>query len=47
LQLVFGLLFGANSTWIADVAGFASGFVLSFFLAPGGWARIRERIRHR
>lgn len=47
LQLVFGLLFGANSTWIADVAGFASGFVLSFFLAPGGWARIRDRIRHR
>jgi membrane associated rhomboid family serine protease len=47
LQLVFGLLFGANSTWIADVAGFASGFVLSFFLAPGGWAKIRERIRHR
>ncbi len=47
LQLVFGLLFGGNSTWIADVAGFACGFVLSFVLAPGGWARVRAKIRHR
>jgi len=29
------------------VAGFAAGFILSFFLAPGGWARIRAKIRHR
>ena len=47
LQLVFGLLFGANSTWIADVAGFVCGFGLSFLIAPGGWARIRAKIRHR
>ena len=45
LQLIFGLLFGANSTWIADVAGFGAGFILSIFLAPGGWRRIRSRIR--
>jgi len=45
LQLIFGLLFGANSTWIADVAGFGAGFILSVFLAPGGWRRIRSRIR--
>ena len=47
LQLVFGLLFGSNSTWLADVAGLGFGFVLSFFLAPGGWAKIRAKIRHR
>ena len=45
LQLIFGLLFGANSTWIADVAGFGAGFILSIFLAPGGWRRIHQRIR--
>ncbi|MGQ3488033.1 rhomboid family intramembrane serine protease [Roseovarius pacificus] len=47
LQLIFGLLFGSNSTWLADVSGFGFGFLLSFFLAPGGWAKIRARIRHR
>lgn len=46
LQLLFGLLFGGNGEWLADVGGFAFGFLLSFFLSPGGWARIREKIRH-
>ncbi len=45
LQLIFGLLFGGNGEWLADVGGFVFGFVLSFFLSPGGWARIRARIR--
>jgi len=45
-QLLFGLLFGATSDWVADLAGFAAGFGLSFLLVPGGWAAIRERIRH-
>jgi membrane associated rhomboid family serine protease len=45
-QLLFGLLFGGQKDWIADLFGFASGFVLSFFVAPGGWARIRDKIRH-
>ena len=45
LQLIFGLLFGGNGEWLADVSGFAAGFLLSFVLAPGGWAKIRERIR--
>ncbi|UWQ24191.1 rhomboid family intramembrane serine protease [Leisingera aquaemixtae] len=45
-QLLFGLLFGGQKDWVADLAGFATGFGLSFFLAPGGWARIRNRIRH-
>lgn len=47
IQLVFALLFGGNSTWMADVGGFAFGFVISFFLAPGGWQKIRAKIRHR
>jgi membrane associated rhomboid family serine protease len=45
VQLLFGLLFGGQQDWVADLCGFATGFGLSFFLAPGGWARIRSNIR--
>jgi membrane associated rhomboid family serine protease len=44
-QLVFGLLFGADRTWVADLSGFAAGFLVSFVLAPGGWARLLARLR--
>ncbi|MEX0366887.1 MAG: rhomboid family intramembrane serine protease [Ruegeria sp.] len=45
IQLLFGLLFGGTNDWVADLGGFATGFGLSFFLAPGGWARVRDRMR--
>ena len=45
IQLVFGLLFGASDDWVADLGGFATGFVLIVFLVPGGWARILRRLR--
>lgn len=51
IQLVFALVSnllgasGSNASWLADVGGFAFGFLVSFFLAPGGWAKIRARIR--
>lgn len=45
IQLLFSLLFGGNNDWLADLSGFATGFGLSFFLAPGGWARLLNRIR--
>ena len=47
IQLVFGLLFGATNEWVAEVAGFATGFGLCFVVSPGGWARLRERLRRR
>ncbi|MCB5409020.1 rhomboid family intramembrane serine protease [Pseudogemmobacter faecipullorum] len=47
IQLLFGVLFGGGYEWIADLAGFATGFVLSFFVSPGGWARLREQMRSR
>jgi membrane associated rhomboid family serine protease len=47
IQLVFGLIFQARNDWIADLAGFATGFGLSFLLVPGGWARLRELLRRR
>ena len=46
IQLLFGLIFGGSGDWVADLAGFVAGFGLSFFLAPGGWASIRAKIRH-
>lgn len=46
IQLVFGVIFGSQPDWVADVGGFATGFLASFFVSPGGWRRIRERIRH-
>lgn len=47
-QLVFGLLYGPQGHgWIAEVAGFAVGFGLSFILVNGGIARALRQIRTR
>jgi len=46
-QLLFGLLFGGGYEWVADVAGFVTGFALSFVVSPGGWARVLAKIRQR
>lgn len=45
IQLIFGLLLGPYNDWIADIAGFATGFLMSFFVSPGGWARLRAWMR--
>ncbi|PXW68764.1 membrane associated rhomboid family serine protease [Loktanella sp. PT4BL] len=47
IQLIFGLIFGGNSQWISELAGFVTGFVLSTLLAPGGWASLVRRMRER
>lgn len=47
IQLVFGLLFGPRPDWVADLAGFVTGFLLSFAFVPGGWARLRAALRRR
>ena len=47
IQLVFGLLFGTNKDWVAEIAGFVTGFVLSGVLRPGGWAIILRSLRER
>jgi len=46
-QLVFGVLFGGGYEWVADLAGFATGFLLSFVVSPGGWGRVLAKIRQR
>lgn len=45
LQLVFGLLFGSNATWIADVTGAVVGFLVAPILMPGGWSAFLRRMR--
>lgn len=47
VQLVFGLLFGGGWEWVADLAGFATGFLMSFLVSPGGWARVLDKMRQR
>jgi membrane associated rhomboid family serine protease len=47
IQLIFGVVFGGGSEWVADLAGFATGFLLSFVVAPGGWQKLRDRLRQR
>lgn len=47
IQLLFGLLFGARSDWLADLSGFVCGFLLSFVVSPGGWTRVLHRLRDR
>lgn len=45
IQLIYGLIFGNDGRWIAELTGFATGFLLSFVLSPGGVARLREMMR--
>ena len=33
--------------WVADVAGFVTGFALSFLVAPGGPTRVLRHLRQR
>lgn len=47
VQLVFGLLFGGGWDWVADIAGFATGFLVSFVVSPGGFRRVVEMMRQR
>ncbi len=47
IQLVFGLFFGPDPTWIADLAGFFAGFGLSFLISPGAWTRVVAKLRQR
>jgi len=50
IQIVFKFVFGGGDEWVADVAGFLTGFVLSFVLAPDGGSRITgllEKLRTR
>ncbi len=46
-QLLFALVVGGNPWWVAELSGFAAGFLLSFLVSPGGWNRVVRRLRQR
>jgi membrane associated rhomboid family serine protease len=45
IQLVFALFFGNDPSWIADLAGFFTGFIVAIVLVPGAIPRLFARIR--
>jgi membrane associated rhomboid family serine protease len=47
VQLIFGLLFGGGWEWVADIAGFVTGFLMSFVISPGGFSRVLDKVRQR
>lgn len=47
IQLIFGLIFGSNRDWVAEIAGFSMGFLLAPALAPGAFRRFLSRMRQR
>ncbi|OYU17652.1 MAG: rhomboid family intramembrane serine protease [Rhodobacteraceae bacterium PARR1] len=46
-QLLFTVFGGIGWEIVADLAGFAAGFLLCFMVSPGGIARLKSRIRQR
>ena len=47
IQLVFGLLFGTDNTWVAELFGFIAGFLACFVLVPGARRALMNRLRQR
>lgn len=50
IQLFFKFVFGGGDDWLADIAGFVTGFLLSFPLSPHGgerMAHVLESVRRR
>ncbi|MEL7345781.1 MAG: rhomboid family intramembrane serine protease [Pseudomonadota bacterium] len=47
IQLIFGVLFNVGLTWIAEVAGFVTGFLIAPLVAPGGLRRVLDKLRQR
>ena len=45
LQLGFELIFGGQNEWVADLGGFAWGFLISPLVIPGGITKLIEKIR--
>lgn len=47
IQLIFAVLFGSSRDWVAELAGFALGFLIAPFLAKGALAQLFQRLRQR
>jgi membrane associated rhomboid family serine protease len=46
-QSLYALIFGGTWMWVAELAGFAAGFLTTFPVAPGGFQRALDQIRQR
>jgi len=42
---VFALLYGLSNSWMADLAGVITGFLLAYLLAPNGKDRLKRWVR--
>ncbi|MFK7875842.1 MAG: rhomboid family intramembrane serine protease [Paracoccaceae bacterium] len=47
IQLLFGVLFGGDNLWVADLAGFITGFASCFIIVPGARRALLDRLRQR
>lgn len=47
IQLVFGIFFVTGLDWIAELAGFFCGFIISALVMPGGLARLRAVLQRK
>ncbi|MGO4851490.1 rhomboid family intramembrane serine protease [Phaeovulum sp. W22_SRMD_FR3] len=47
IQLLYAAIFGNNWNWVAELAGFATGFGMSFVVGPGSWPRLLAVLRRR
>jgi membrane associated rhomboid family serine protease len=47
IQLIFGVIDGDFGNVVANLSGFATGFILSFLVSPGGWHRVLAKLRQR
>ena len=42
---VYGVAQGTTWDWVADLAGFVTGFAVAFVVSPGGWGRVLAKMR--
>ena len=47
IQLFFGIFFDVGWEWVAEIAGFVFGFVLTPALVPGAFRRFLDKMRQR
>ncbi|MGB0735603.1 MAG: rhomboid family intramembrane serine protease, partial [Paracoccaceae bacterium] len=45
IQIVFAFSFGNTWVWVAELSGAVIGFLICFFVAPGGFQRILKVVR--
>lgn len=47
IQLIFGLIYGSNRDWVAELAGFGTGMLITPLLSPGALRRLLAHMRQR